>query len=223
MKWFKVPGRRRDWRRAAGFTLIELTAVAAIVASVPQSSYTNVKNRAKQMQCMQQLQQIGKMLVMHQLDNETYPKAAFYPKDPLAGDDSLRVILTGKKVKATPGAGRLPGRAGAALGGGGDGTWICPGLPEGLQKKGLSFVYNDTIGGKRRVTAPSRTWVLIELSCVSKKAPMPHPAGYNILFADGHVITSRKLPKSITANQKAQIKQLWKVHRGHEMAQHHQH
>jgi prepilin-type processing-associated H-X9-DG protein len=49
---------------------------------------------------------------------------------------------------------------------------------------------------------------MIEVNCVSNKVPPPHPAGYNILFADGHVVSSRQLPSSITSKQKASIEGL---------------
>ena len=101
------------------------------------------------------------------------------------GQDSIRVILGGDS--------RL---------------WICPALPERIQKKGLTFVYNTNIAGKRILHNPHKKWVLIEVNCISKKAPRPHPDGYNILFADGHVIASKVLPRRITGIQRAQLRRL---------------
>jgi len=49
---------------------------------------------------------------------------------------------------------------------------------------------------------------MIEVNCVSKKALPPHPKGYNILFADGHIITSKRLPPSISKLQQAKIKKI---------------
>jgi len=51
---------------------------------------------------------------------------------------------------------------------------------------------------------------LVEFSCVSRSAPEPHPGGYNIVYADGHVVTSRTLPEDITKNQQAMIERLEK-------------
>ena len=177
--------RRSRW--SLGFTLTEIAVVTALVSSVPAASYVRAKKKAYQTQCANNLMNIGRMLMMYQLENDCYPKAAFYPKDPAKGQDSIRVILGGDP--------RL---------------WICPGLPKKIQQKGLSFVYNTNIAGKRNLRNPHKKWVLIEVNCVSKKAPPPHPGGYNILFADGHVIASKVLPRRIMGIQRAQIRRLEK-------------
>jgi len=164
------------------FALIEILAVATIIAAMPSSSYQNVKKKAHQVTCTNNLTQIGQLLRMYELENDSYPKAAFYPKDPRKGDDSIRALL-----------------------GGPDKLWTCPGLPDKLKEQGLTFVYNDAIGGKRSLANPSKKWVLIEFNCVSGKSPHPHPGGYNILFADGHVISSKRLPRKISSKQQAYI------------------
>ena len=182
----RLLGKR--WRR--GFTLIELAVVTAMISSIPAASYVRVKQKAVQTECINNLQQIGQLLVMYLDENGgAFPKAAFYPKDPEKGADSIRQIIGSDK--------RL---------------WICPGLPDKLQEKGLTFVYNDTLKDASSVQDPAKKWVLIEMCCVSAQAPLPHPDGYNILFADGHVATSRVLPKTITDIQKAEIRRIeWRL------------
>ena len=85
--------------------------------------------------------------------------------------------------------------------------WVCPGVPSEIGQRGLTFVYNDTLGGRQSLPHPEKAWLLIEVNCVSKKVSHPHPTGYNILFADGHVITTRVLPPSIVEKQQACIEQ----------------
>ncbi|MBN4073995.1 hypothetical protein JYT61_00380 [bacterium AH-315-E10] len=177
---------KRNNRHILGFTLTEVLVVAAIVTSIPAAQYARAKKKAVQIECQHNLRSIGQLLTMHVMD-DAYPKAAFYPKDPKKGKDSIRVILGG------------PAK-----------IWQCPGLPDKLRESGLTFVYNDELSGKRAVGNAAKKWVLIEINCVSKSAPHAHPGGYNILFADGHVISSKKLPKKITQNQRAMIEQLEK-------------
>ena len=166
--------------KVSRFVLTELLAVAAIIASLPSSSYQRVKQKTYQTECTNNLRQIGQLLRMYELENGYYPKASFYPKKPGSGEDSIRVQLGGPEQ-----------------------LWICPALPDKLKEKGLTFVYNDAIAGKSTLKNPSKKWVLIEFNCVSKNSPHPHPGGYNILFADGHVINSKRLPRKITSKQQA--------------------
>jgi prepilin-type processing-associated H-X9-DG protein/prepilin-type N-terminal cleavage/methylation domain-containing protein len=163
--------KKTRWQR--GFTLVELAVVVGIMASIPNNSYDRVKSTAYTAECKNNLSQIGKLIIMHQLENGTFPKAAFYPKDPLNGADSIMRIIGGPEK-----------------------MWQCPGLPDRLRQRGLNYVYNAELGGKRAGNA-SKQWLLIEMNCVSHLAPHAHPGGYNVLFADGHVITTSRLPKSI--------------------------
>ena len=158
------------------FTSVEILAVAAIIAAVPTSSFQKVHEHALELKCRNNLSQIGQFLQMYVIENDFYPKATFFPSDLGKGNDNISKLLEGPK--------RL---------------WICPSLPGELADKGLTFVYNDRIAGKRTLKNPQKTWVLIEMTCTSEKAPHPHPGGYNILFADGHVVTSKRLPKKITS------------------------
>ncbi len=121
---------RKRCRR--GFTYAELAIVTSLVAAAPAATYLQAKKRANQTKCIQQLRQIGQGLQMHLMSEGSYPDAAFYPKDPVNGKDSIRNILADQGLKDAR-------------------MWCCPGLPPALTKKGLTFLYNDKIAGKNRV------------------------------------------------------------------------
>jgi len=169
-----------------------MMAVTAIVTSIPAAQYSRAKQKATQLECQQNLQQVGKAILMYQMGEGKYPDAVFYPEKPFEDDKSIAKILDDS------GAG-IPRE-----------MWQCPAAPDALRKLGLTFVYNDKFAGRRSLPKPEKAWLLIELNCVSANVPAPHPQGYNILFADGHVITTKHLPASITAKQKAQIKRIHK-------------
>jgi prepilin-type processing-associated H-X9-DG protein/prepilin-type N-terminal cleavage/methylation domain-containing protein len=175
----QTPAARRR-RLLLGFTLVEVLVVTAIITSIPTAQYARAKQKTEQVTCGNQLRQVGQLLVMELEGNETMPNAAFYPKDPKAGGDSLVRVLAGGDPR----------------------LFTCPGLPPALQEKGLNFVYNNALAGKKVPGDTSKVWVLIEMTCVSPDAGPPHPEGYNILYADGHVACTRELPPEIIAIQK---------------------
>lgn len=180
--------RRRKWQLA--FSLTEMMAVTAIVTSIPAAQYSRAKQKATQLECQHNLEQIGKAILMYQMGEGKYPEAVFYPAKPFEDDKSIAKILDDS------GAG-IPRE-----------MWQCPAAPDALRKLGLTFIYNDKFAGRRSLPRPERAWLLIELNCVSAKVTPPHPQGYNILFADGHVVTTKHLPPSITAKQKAQLRRI---------------
>lgn len=171
----KTPNRMRRF----AFSLTEVLAVAAIMAAIPSNSYQRAKEKTHQVECINNLRQIAALLQMYHGENGEFPKAAFYPADPEGGADSIRTILGGPKE-----------------------IWVCPSMPDELKAKGLTFVYNDTLGGQQSFADASRKWVLIEMTCATKNAVHAHPEGYNVLFADGHIITTKQLPSHITAAHK---------------------
>lgn len=186
--------RRKDGNRrwsVLGFSLTEILAVAAIVTSIPSAGYLQAKQKAHQTTCLSNLRSVGQLFMMYHMENGHYPKAAFYPDNPLQGDDSISVILDRKRQKNSA-----------------RDIWMCPSLPDKLQEKGLGFVYNDSIAGKSRIGNPAKKWVLIEINCVSPDVPAPHPDGYNILFADGRVVSDTRLPKKIVGAKKAMIEKI---------------
>ncbi len=170
------------------FTLTEILAVSAIISSVPIGAYVRAKQKAFEIECMNNMRQVGTAITTYQLTNGEYPKAAFFPENPKTDKNSICVILADEIQNKN--------------------VWLCPSMPDKLKEKGLTWVYNDTIGGKATIQNPEKTWILLEFSCVSKNAPAPHPGGYNIVYADGHVTTTNKLPEDITKNQQAMLEKI---------------
>ena len=183
-------GKARKIKTIGMFTLTEIMVVAAIISSIPMEAFVRAKQKAVETECMNNMRQVGAVIIASQLSNGEYPKAAFYPENPKTDKNSIRVIL-GDDLKSEK-------------------VWLCPSMPDKLKEKGLTWVYNDTLGGKAEVKSPADTWILIEFSCVSKKAPAPHPGGYNIVYADGHVKTTKTLPPDITKIQQAALDRLVK-------------
>jgi prepilin-type processing-associated H-X9-DG protein len=178
--------RKHKWILA--FSMTEILAVSAIVTSIPAAQYARAKQKAYETKCRSNLQQIGQMVTMFQMSEGVYPKAVFYPADAFKDSNSI--------VKIMEDAGyRVPRE-----------MWICPSAPEDLAKRGLTFVYNESIGGKSSVPRPNKTWLLIEINCVSKRVSEPHPGGYNVLLADGTVITTKILPPDLRKLQQAAIR-----------------
>ncbi len=177
----------KRWIRR-NFTLTELLMVTAIVTSVPTGAYLRAKQKALEIECMNNMRQVGTAIVAYHLGNGEYPNAAFFPENPRTDENSIRVIL----------ADEIPGER----------PWICPAMPDELKARGLTWVYNDTLAGQDSVRDPARTWILIEFTCVSAKVPAAHPGGFNIVYADGHVETARTLPEDITKSQQAMLQRL---------------
>lgn len=183
----------RKQSKIFGFTLTEMLIVTAIITSIPTSKYVRVKKMAYQTQCNSNLRNISIALISFKMDyDDIMPKAEFYPKN-IDGKKSI-VTLLSDYLGGTNFKNHYD-----------NSPWVCPGLPVKLRKKGLSFIYNDSIAGKRP-RRPSETWVLIEMNAVSAKIPAPHPKGYNILFADGSIQTTKTLPKDISEKRKSEIK-----------------
>lgn len=175
----------RKWLLA--FSMTEIMAVSAIVTSIPAAHYARAQQKALETKCRSNLQQIGQLIVMYHMTNGVYPDAVFYPEKPLEDEKSIvRVMADG----GTP----VPAE-----------MWICPAAPEELRSRGLTFVYNEALGGRRTLRDPSRAWLLTEVNCVSRRISKPHPGGYNVLCADGHVVTTQQLPPDIKRIQTAAL------------------
>ncbi len=174
-------------RSILGFTLMEVMLVAAIVNSIPVSQYAKAKQAAYQSRCVSNLREIGKMIVMYQMTEGTYPAAVFYPNDAFKDPKSIVRILEDAGYN-------LPRE-----------MWVCPGAPPELAQRGLTFVYNERLGGRANLNAPDKAWLLIEVNCVSRRVPKPHPGGYNVLCADGHVVTTQQLPADLARIQQAAL------------------
>ncbi len=175
----------RPRRSLLAFSMVEIMAVSAIVTSIPAAQYARAKQMAYGTRCVEYLRQIGQMLVMYHMSEGKYPEAVFYPNDPLNDPKSI--------IRVMEDAGYTVPRE----------MWVCPGAPPELAARGLTFVYNEQYGGRATLNAPNKAWMLIEINCVSKSVPPPHPNGYNVLCADGQVITTRQLPPDLARLQRA--------------------
>ena len=164
-------------KNICGFTITELLVVTTIMSSIPMSSYLGAKNKAKQIQCTNQLRQIGMAVRMFEMSEGSYPDAKFYP-DPdkvLEDPKSIAVIL-----KPYGGAKDL---------------FICPTAPPALKERGLTYIWNDELSGKSSsyVSNPSVTWMVMDMTA-AHDGVSSHMGGYNILYADGHVDWSATPP-----------------------------
>ena len=161
-----------------GFTATELLVVTTIMSLIPTTSYIGAKNKALQVQCGSQLRQIGMAINMFEMSQGTYPDAKFYPEDPLNDKKSIVVLLKphgmSKKI------------------------FVCPGAPLELQKKGLTYLWNDALSGKSssQIKNPSTTWMMVDITA-AYDGVSSHMGGYNILYADGHVEWSSRAPSLI--------------------------
>ncbi|MBM4048901.1 MAG: hypothetical protein FJ279_27685 [Planctomycetes bacterium] len=169
---------RKLWKSEVGVTLTEVVVVTGIVTTLGGSAgnYVGVTDRAKRGTCQHNLTQIAQGLMMHEMSNGTLPDAVFYPEKPRENPKSILTLLSGF-----------------------EGVMVCPVMPPGLKEKGLTYLWNDACSGKAlsQIPKPSETWLMIEMSAVSKDAPAPHEGGYNILYADLKVRWSQSLPKDL--------------------------
>ncbi|MDP6117207.1 MAG: prepilin-type N-terminal cleavage/methylation domain-containing protein [Planctomycetota bacterium] len=160
-------------RLKLGFTLIEVMTAMTIVASVSSGGYGHVMNRAKAMQCQNNLRQMG--LVFKTMGK--LPNAAFYPSgDPKSDPKSLLVI--GKKAGLS------------------ESMFQCPTAPAEFREKGLTFLWNDSVNGRGPFSV-SREWLVIEMNALSAKPTAPHAGKYHVLYGSGSVKAVSSIPKEI--------------------------
>jgi len=161
-------------RRALnGFTLIEVMAVTAIMSTLNSQSggFRYAIEKANEVKGISNLKQIHMMLQIGDL-----PKAAFYPKgDPKTDPTSI--------VRLIPDAPQE--------------LFVSPFAPEALKKKGLTFAWNDAVGGKDISMLPKDTWLLIDLAAFIADPKIPKPHRYLILYADGRALAVDGLPADI--------------------------
>ncbi|NCO38655.1 MAG: hypothetical protein GW911_04315 [Armatimonadetes bacterium] len=181
-------------RSSRGTALAEVIAVAAALSALGGNAFTGAKSAAHKGTCEANLKQLGAALKMYALENNgKLPTAVFYPGAKAKTDPkSIRKQLS-SYVKS-------------------EDAFTCPGAPSGLNKNGLSYLWNDSLNGAslRRVPNASSTWMLVDATAAAtaidsktaaakkinlKAIPPAHVGGYNILYADGHVGFSKKAPK----------------------------
>ncbi|MGC8976879.1 MAG: type II secretion system protein [Candidatus Ratteibacteria bacterium] len=154
-----------------GFTLVEISFVAGIVTSLSLGVYTAAMQRGKAVDCINNLRQIYQAVSMFQQDNDSLPDIKFFPSS-FSDERGIHNVL------------RSYGIRGKIL--------FCPSLPEELNKYGTNYIWNDNVNRKRFENL-SNTWLLTEMTAVSKKIPPPHSGMYCVIYTDGHARTEPKV------------------------------
>jgi len=155
--------------RIKGFTLVEITAVAAIVASLSLGGYQIVK-KGKDSVCLNNLKQIGQAVAMFEADHDGLPDAVFYPGS--AGDPrGINNIL--KRYGTTPD------------------IFFCPAISTEFNKYGTNYLWNES--AKRTSSNSSGLWLMTEITALYPELPSPHTGGYGVLYADGHASIDRNI------------------------------
>ncbi|HOL21815.1 MAG TPA: hypothetical protein PLQ41_03035 [bacterium] len=159
---------KRFWQ---GFTLIEISAVAGIVSALSVGTYMGVQ-KGRERECINNLQQIYKAVVMFEMDNGHLPNAKFFP--PSSSDPKgLQNLLAQYGVTGS--------------------IFFCPSIPEQLNKYGINYIWNDTVNGKMSDSLPPGTWLMTEMTAVSKNIPGPHTGRFSILYAGGNAQTGERI------------------------------
>ncbi len=180
-------------RHCRGFSLIELTVAVAILAlltTLALPSYQKALDRARSVQCGQNLRQIGLGILAAAQDNDNkYPKindafamaqgTAYYPDDPTA--KSLPDILAQYGIAGTalrcPSDVRERNRYG---------TYGCsymwqPYADDESSATNDVNIYGRMRGGQQVFHAPaSRIRIVTDIDAI-------HYGRFNTLYADGHV------------------------------------
>ncbi len=151
-----------------GFTLTELLLVTSILGAVSPAAYIGIKNKAYEIQCMNNLKQIGAAIQMFEIDKGKLPNAKFFPEDPNKDPRSIKVIF--KEYN-------LP-----------DEIFICPISPQELKDIGLTYLWNDEVNRLSiyNIQNPSQTWLMTDITAAYEEISA-HRGGYNVLYADFHV------------------------------------
>lgn len=172
---------RKRIAKTAAFTLLEVMIVTTIITS-QANNYGDIRRLAYQKSCENNLRQIYLGLTMYEMSNGGLPRAKFYPERPKT---DRRSIVT-------------------MLGRGYEQVCICPVFPDHIKQKGLTYIYNDSLAGLSLDQVPNarETWLVTEMNAVSDKVSMPHPGGFHILYADGHIKVTKDRPEVFLELQK---------------------
>lgn len=162
-------GKKKKW---TGFTLVEITAVVGIISTLSVGTYVGVQ-KGRERECINNLQQIYKAVVMFEMDNGHLPEVKFFPASP-SDTKGLNNILAPYGLPKD--------------------IFFCPSIPEQLNRYGTNYIWNDTVNEKTLDSLPHSTWLMTEMTAVSKNIPGPHTGGrFSILYAGGNAQTGERI------------------------------
>jgi type II secretory pathway pseudopilin PulG len=147
-----------------GFTLIEITAVATIISALSAGTYLGVQ-KGREAECLNNLKQIYQAVTMFEMDNGTMPPAKFFPSSK-SDKRGLHSVLAQYGIRGK--------------------VLFCPSLPEQLNNYGINYIWNDNLSGKSSGAFPASTWLMTEMTAVSKNVASPHMGGFAILYVGGN-------------------------------------
>ena len=171
-----------------GFTLIELSAVATIVSALSVGTYMGVQ-KGRERDCINNLKQIHTAVIMFEMDNGYLPDASFFPTSS-ADPKGLNNILENYGLT--------------------ENTFLCPSIPEQLNRNGINYLWNDTVNNKFSDSLPPNTWIMTEMTAVSKNTPGPHTGRFSILYAGGNAQIGERIyfPETTPTQQPAEVKKI---------------
>ncbi len=166
-----------------GFTLGEILIVSTLVTSISITTYHAIR-KGKESQCLNNLRQIYMAVNMFTMDHGCLPSAKFFPSSP-SDPKGIHNILKPYGVRKN--------------------ILFCPSLPRQLNKYGTNYIWNDNVNDKNPDSLPSSTWLMTEMTAVSKRIPPPHGRGFGILYIDGHAKIGERIqfPQITTTSEES--------------------
>ena len=165
----------------SGFTMVEILLVTSILGAVSPAAYIGVKNKAYEIQCMNNLKQIGLAVRMFEMEQGRFPDAKFFPENPNTDPKSIKVLLKDYGTTSE--------------------LFICPTAPQQLKDLGLTYLWNDKINSLYSFQNASQTWLMVDMTAAYDKVKS-HRDGYNILYADFHVEWAPSRPFKLESVEK---------------------
>jgi prepilin-type N-terminal cleavage/methylation domain-containing protein/prepilin-type processing-associated H-X9-DG protein len=172
---------KKFFKLELGFTLTELLIVTSLLSAISPTAYIGIKNKAYEIQCANNLKQIGLAVQMFEMEQGRFPDAKFFPENPNTDPRSIKVIL---KNYGMP-----------------DEIFICPTAPQELKNLGLTYLWNDEINNSYSIENASQTWLMVDMTA-AYEGVKSHRDGYNVLYADFHVAWTPNRPFKIEMVEK---------------------
>jgi prepilin-type processing-associated H-X9-DG protein len=154
---------------------VEVLALKQLVSQPVYCYYSGVNSEERQTECQAHLKELHGLIKAYEAKHQHLPKAAFYPRDPLRGRDSLLQLL-GPEAKS---------------------LLVCPTCGPDLKRFGVNYAWNEKVSGRRlaEINDPSNVWLLMDFVAphdyMVENRYCGHQGGVNVLYADGSVKWSR--------------------------------